>query len=96
VPESLLEKLDYWKFNLPTQSDFASKYEVFQLENYQYVLYGMDFMTDLKQISQRYPHIELANKEIKRIQQHALQAQKSLVSHRDMINKIKQYGISKI
>jgi tryptophan halogenase len=66
------------------------------LENYQYVLYGMDFNTDLKQISRRYPHIELANKEVKRIQHHALQAQKSLLSHREMINKIKQYGISKI
>ena len=94
--DSLLEKLDYWRFNLPTQSDFSSKYEVFQLENYQYVLYGMDFMTDLSQISERYPHIEQANKEVKRIQQHALQAQKSLQSHRDIINKIKQYGISKI
>ena len=94
--DSLLEKLDYWRFNLPTQSDFSSNYEVFQLENYQYVLYGMDFMTDLSQISERYPNIEQAKKEVKRIQQHALQAQKSLQSHRDIINKIKQYGISKI
>jgi tryptophan halogenase len=96
APKNLLEKLDYWTFNLPTQSDFSSKYEVFQLENYQYVLYGMNFMTDLTQISQRYPHIELANKEIKKIKQHALLAQKSLHSHREMINKIKQHGISKI
>jgi len=96
APDSLLEKLDYWRYNLPSQSDFSSKYEVFQLENYQYVLYGMDFKTDLSQISQRYPHNELAKKEIKRMQQHALQAQKSLQSHRSIINKIKQYGISKI
>ena len=27
--DSLLEKLDYWRFNLPTQSDFSSNYEVF-------------------------------------------------------------------
>lgn len=96
APESLLEKLDYWRYNLPSQSDFASKYEVFQLENYQYVLYGMNFTTDLSQISQRYPHNELAIKEINRMQQHALQAQKNLHSHREIINKIKQYGISKI
>jgi len=96
APDSLLEKLDYWRFNLPTQSDFSSKYEVFQLENYQYVLYGMDFMTDLSQINQRYPHHELANKEIKKIQQQALQVKNGLQSHRDIINKIKQYGISKI
>lgn len=96
APDSLLEKLDYWKFNCPTQSDFSSKYEVFQLENYQYVLYGMDFMTNIQQISQRYPHIQLANKEVKRMQQQALQLQKSLSGHREIIDKIKQHGLSKI
>lgn len=96
APTSLLEKLDYWENNLPTQSDFSSKYEVFQLENYQYVLYGMDFMTDIKQISQRYPNIEIAHKEVKRLQKNAMQVQMNLQSHREIINKIKQYGISKI
>jgi tryptophan halogenase len=96
APDSLLEKLEYWKYNLPTQSDFSSKYEVFQLENYQYVLYGMGFETDLTQISARYPHNNIAQKEAKRMQQTALQAQKSVISHAEMIAKIKQYGISKI
>jgi tryptophan 7-halogenase len=96
APDSLLAKLDYWRFNLPSASDFSSKYEVFQLENYQYVLYGMDFMTDLSQINLRFPHIELANKERNKLRQHSLQLQKSLPSHREIINKIKQYGISKI
>ena len=96
APDTLLERLDYWQFNLPTQSDFSSKYEVFQLENYQYVLYGMDFKTDLSQISQRYPHAEMAMNESKKIKQHALNLQSNLQSHREIINKIKQYGISKI
>ncbi|WP_299073189.1 tryptophan halogenase family protein [uncultured Paraglaciecola sp.] len=96
APDSLLAKLDYWKFNLPSQSDFSSKYEVFQLENYQYVLYGMDFNTDLSQISQRYPHLKVADKATQKMQQHGLQAQQHLSSHRDTINKIKQFGMSKI
>ncbi|WP_339719455.1 tryptophan halogenase family protein [uncultured Paraglaciecola sp.] len=96
APESLLEKLDYWQFNLPTQSDFSSKYEVFQLENYQYVLYGMEFMTDLNNISQRFPFSEIAAKEVTKLNKHAEQLQKNLPAHREIINKIKQYGISKI
>lgn len=96
VPESLLERLDYWQFNLPTQSDFSSKFEVFQLENYQYVLYGMEFMTNLSQISQRFPHKDIADREVAKIQKHALQMQKNLPAHRDIINRIKQYGLSKI
>jgi tryptophan 7-halogenase len=94
--DSLLEKLEFWRFNLPSQSDFSSKYEVFQLENYQYVLYGMGFNTNLEHRALRYPHIERAMKEIDRMQQQAMQLQKSLPSHRDIINKIKQYGMSKI
>lgn len=96
APESLLEKLDYWQFNLPTQSDFSSKYEVFQLENYQYVLYGMEFKTDLKQISERFPYSDIAYKEVIKLQQHAMKIQKNLPTHRNIINKIKQYGMSKI
>jgi len=96
APESLLEKLDYWRFNLPTSSDFPSKYEVFQLENYQYVLYGMGFMTDISGVSQRYPHSEIAQREMKNIREHAKRLQQSLYSHREIITKIKQHGISKI
>lgn len=96
APESLIEKLNYWQFNLPTSSDFPSKYEVFQLENYQYVLYGMNFSTDLSQISHRYPHHQKAQKEIYNIKQYAEKAQLGLFSHREIITKIKKYGISKI
>jgi len=96
APESLLEKLNYWRSNVPTQSDFASKYEVFQLENYQYVLYGMEFNTDISQISQRYPHLALAEKEIDNIQKKTQQIKMKLSSHREILKKIQQYGISKI
>jgi tryptophan halogenase len=96
APQSLLEKLDFWQFNVPTHADFSSKFEVFQLENYQYVLYGMGFNPDLEHSRLRYPHVDLATKEINKMQQHALLLQKSLPSHREIINKIKQYGISKI
>ena len=96
APKSLLEKLDFWHYNLPSPSDFFSKYEVFQLENYQYVLYGMEFMTDLSQVKERYPHNKLAEKETKKLQQTALQLQKNLQSHKEIIDKIKHYGLSKI
>lgn len=96
APTSLLERLEYWQRNVPTQSDFFSKYEVFQLENYQYVLYGMEFFTDINIIEQRYPHMKRAQMEFGKLQQQANAITKQLDTHRHFINKVKQYGLSKI
>ena len=96
VPQSLLDKLDHWRENVPCQSDFFSKYEVFQLENYQYVLYGMEFNTDLTNIKQRFAHKKQAEKEVENMKKHLPQFLSQLSSHRTLITKIKQYGLSKI
>lgn len=96
APDSLLEKLEYWRFNLPSHSDFPSKYEVFQLENYQYVLYGMDFSTEIADINRRYPHGTMVDKEVEKLRKRAVQVKQQLHSHRSIIEKINQYGISKI
>lgn len=96
APDSLLEKLAYWQYNLPSASDFASKYEVFQLENYQYVLYGMDFKTQINDITSRFPYANQADIAANQLSQHAKKMSKQLQSHRKLINNIKQYGINKI
>ena len=96
VPNSLLEKLDYWRYNVPTQEDFFSKYEIFQLENYQYVLYGMDFYTNLKGVNVRYPFMDKATAERAKLEKRGLQLTQELNTHRELINKIKQFGLSKI
>ncbi|MGB1198092.1 MAG: tryptophan halogenase family protein [Thalassotalea sp.] len=96
APDSLLEKLDYWRHNVPTHEDFFSKYEVFQLENYQYVLYGMDFFTNLTEANARYPLMDKALVERSKLQKRGLQLTQELNTHRELINKIKQFGLSKI
>lgn len=96
VPASLLEKLKHWKTNVPTPSDFFSKYEVFQLENYQYVLYGMDYETDLSASEHRFTRGEIAAKELQKLAQQAKLMSQQLDSHRSLIEKIKQHGLSKI
>jgi len=45
VPRSLQEKLQRWCYVPPTQYDFGKKSQVFHLENYLYVLYGMKYVT---------------------------------------------------
>ncbi len=96
VPESLSEKLEHWKNNLPTESDFFSQYEVFQLENYQYVLYGMEFNTDINSIAQRFNDNKAAMNTVKNIQDQIKIVPKHLESHRTLIDKIKAFGLNKI
>ena len=43
IPERLKERLARWRFQPPSAYDFTSKDEVFNLDNYLYVLYGMKF-----------------------------------------------------
>ncbi len=42
--DTLLDRLELWKTQSPNQLDFYSGCEIFTLENYLYVLYGMEFI----------------------------------------------------
>ncbi|BFM12090.1 tryptophan 7-halogenase [Simiduia litorea] len=54
IPESLAELLARWKRRVPCHVDFPNSYDVFSLENYLYVLYGMEYPTDLTGQGSRY------------------------------------------
>jgi tryptophan halogenase len=45
LSDLLQERLDTWRLRPPIASDFASRFEMFNVENFLYVLYGMKFPT---------------------------------------------------
>ena len=47
IPEALRDLLDQWRHRPPNRFDFLIDVESFAYFNYQYILYGMDFPTDL-------------------------------------------------
>ena len=96
VPQSLLEKLTLWRQQLPTDSDFFSKYEVFRLENYQYVLYGMDFKTELNSVKKRYFKQDQVNKFYQRMSKLEPNLVASLPKHRDLIEQLNTHGMKAI
>lgn len=96
TPDSLLERLALWKTQLPNPLDFYSGYEIFKLENYLYVLYGMEFDTDIAQLSHRYPEEERAKQLFKAIDKSANSLVNALPTNRDLVVKILQYGLQKI
>ncbi|WNC71063.1 tryptophan 7-halogenase [Thalassotalea psychrophila] len=94
-PQSLLDRLQLWKHQLPSAYDFASGFEIFNLENYLYVLYGMQFHTDLSAMAYRYTESDKAVDFFKQINQHGLSLTEQLPNHRELINKIHRFGLQK-
>ncbi len=96
VPASLQRKLCRWQQQLPSPYDFASKFEIFNLDNYLYVLYGMDFMTDLSQRQSCYPQQAAADRYFQQIKLQASQAIQHLPGHRQLLTQIQQYRLQTI
>ena len=96
IPDSLKERLARWKHQPPSAYDFASKFDIFNLENYQYILYGMDFDTNLDNFQHRLAKDERASEEFAAIQNQAQFSLSKLPKHRDLIDKIYQYGLQKV
>ena len=95
VPNSLLEKLELWKFQPPSEYDFPSRYEIFGLENYQYVLYGMNYFTDISKSLHDYPNQAIADNMFTQIQTKTKEIQSALLTNRELLDKIYRYGLPK-
>lgn len=96
VPDSLAENLALWRHQVPSEYDFSSKLEIFNLENYLYVLYGMNYPTDIEAIAYRYPRVETAQRVVEENRSLAERAGGSLLPHRELIEKIHRYGLQPV
>lgn len=96
IPKTLQDKLKTWRYRPPTSSDFFSKYDVFHLENYLYVLYGMNFSTEVLPSEQAAE----ANKSYEYFKLQNMKSQESVIKklplHRPLIESVQQFGFQKI
>lgn len=96
MPEKLKEMLDLWKYHVPNRFDFPLAEEMFPAASWQYVLYGMGFETvdretELKMVDEnRYSHLYMEN------QKFISKCLSALPTNRDLINKIREYGMTKV
>ena len=90
------QKLALWRYQLPSRYEFASTMEIFNLENYLYVLYGMDFDTDIAPWTVTDAQQSQYQAQQAQLLQYVQAARKQLLPHRELIARIKQYGISKV
>lgn len=85
IPDVLRDKLAQWRHRPPHRLDFVGDLEMFLVSSWQYVLYGMEFRTDLEPMRSAYPRAEEARREFAMIQLAARQALGDLPGHRELV-----------
>ena len=85
IPETLRDKLSMWRCRPPHRLDFITDLEMYPPSSWQYVLYGMEFQTNLYTNALAYPRFEEARKELAVIAQIAQRAVADLPPHRALV-----------
>jgi len=88
IPDSLKDRLALWKHRPPHRLDFVGDLEMFLVSSWQYVLYGMEFRTDLEPMRSVYTRVDDARREFAMIQQMAEHALHDLPGHRELVEQM--------
>ncbi|WP_174278327.1 tryptophan halogenase family protein [Sphingomonas bacterium] len=92
VPERLRDLIDQWRWRPPSRFDFQLDVESFAYFNYQYILYGMDFRTELAEGAGDFPHAAEADRQFSRIRAFGERAARDLPSHRALVDALSAVG----
>ncbi len=93
IPASLADRLAMWRCRPPHRLDFIADWEMFQPSSWQFVLYGMEFRTDLTGARALYPRGREARHEFEMIQQVSERATADLPPHRALVDHIVANGL---
>ena len=94
IPNSLQERLELWRHQVPNRYDFPWADEMFPPASWQYVLYGMGFndcSSGVKSVD-----VDGLSEYSSRVQLVRDRCLSQLPSNRELIDKIYQYGMQKI
>ncbi|TMO59806.1 tryptophan 7-halogenase [Pseudoalteromonas aurantia] len=94
IPDSLLEKLSLWKHSYPTKDDFFSKFEVFDIENYLYILCGMKYGFTKRLLDPQ--AMDRYGEQVVKVLMAAKEQQKLLPDQRALLKKLKLHGFPSI
>lgn len=96
IPPHLQNRLSYWQTQPPTKYDFDNAWEPFNLDSYLYVLYGMNFNTDISDNKAAYNDLAKAHEMFERIDLASGMLIEKLPEQRQLINQVLQHGFNKI
>ncbi|MGR4862414.1 tryptophan halogenase family protein [Caulobacter sp. LARHSG274] len=95
IPARLVDLLEQWRYRPPARFDFILDLETFAFFNYQYILYGMGFKTDLSPGRAEFPNVAAAETLFRKIRGFGERATQDLPSHRDLIAQINRFGFDR-
>ena len=92
IPDSLRSRLEMWGDRAPDPFDFPTVHDSFESFNYQYILYGMGYPTNLEANRALYPMTDQATREFQRIREGARRAVAGMPDHRALLDEVYQHG----
>ncbi len=96
IPESLKERLELWRYHPPTAQDFPYHKEIFSWPSYQYVLHGMGFEANYAAQATSVHDQQLADRCFAAVAHSRKKSLADMPMHRDLLNKIAQYGLQSV
>jgi tryptophan halogenase len=96
IPDRLRELLQLWRRQAPNKHDFPLAEEMLPAASWQYILYGMGFVTDDRATSRRYNDVATFEGYVKEVNEIAQRYIRNLPTNRDLINRIHKFGLQKI
>ncbi len=96
LSESLKELLQLWRYRAPCDDDFLHATEVFPASSYQFVLYGMQYQASSSPYGDSEKNMQLVKHLKVQTKQQSDQLLSQLVPHRELLNKIKRYGLQPV
>lgn len=94
--KSLNDSLALWQTQIPNKYDFPLSEEMFPDASWQYVLYGMGFVTNPPTSGIKPEKLEKAEQYMRESEQLTQRYISALPTNRELINKILQYGMQKV
>lgn len=94
LTDTLRDKLESWRYRVPSVHEFANISNVFGLSGHLQVLYGMDYLPDLggdEHRFKRWPEAQQRSLELQKIAQGGLTA---LPDHRSLLNSVYKQGFT--
>lgn len=92
VSADLSERLDRWRFRPPEFMDVDLNHDIFTEANWQYVLYGMGYHTDLTARAGTFRYYEEAKAAFAEVRRQADYAKTIMPRHRDLIEAVRTGG----
>lgn len=92
ISGGLQEKLARWRFRPPSILDVDASHDIFNENNWQYILYGMGFKTDIGAQAGALKFFDEARREFASIQRQGDYAVSVMPKHRDLVERVRASG----